>query len=160
MAAGSRSRVRHLAGAALAALLVLQAAGCAVFGHRGPAGEDARREIARFMTATIAGESDRAFAWIEVETLANNGQPVGALYRSLSPQHQQQYRRDFVGGIYAFLFRDLPPEQARYQVAVPDPARPVVEVTGRPGKGLRLTVAQTPGGLRIVAIEKMGRTGP
>ncbi|MHB8834968.1 MAG: hypothetical protein ACYC9Y_04590 [Candidatus Methylomirabilia bacterium] len=108
----------------------------------------------RFLKATIAREHERAFAWIEIEAMVNFGQLQRPFYRSLSTQQQEQYRRDFVDGIYAFLFRDQSPEQAMYRLDIPDPAQSVVEVTGRPGKRLRFTVRLAPEGTRIVAIDK------
>lgn len=156
MSRGVGGGARLMSGLALAAFLIVQTSGCAVLGRPGPPGEDARRGVEKFLKATIARQSDRAFAWIEIESMVNYGQPLGPLYRTLSPQHQRQYRSDFVSGIYAFLFRDLPPQQALYRIDVPDPAQPAVEVTGRPGKRLRFTVRSTPAGMRIIGIEKAG----
>ena len=155
MAHSTRSGMaRTMSGLVLASVLVLQAAGCAVLERRGPPGEDARRGVARFMKATIAREYESAFASIEIEAMVNSGQPQGPLYRSLSPQHQEQYRRELISGIHAFLFRDPLPGQAIYTIEVPDPAQPVVEVAGSPGRRLRFTVRTTPDGCRITGIAK------
>ena len=135
-------------------ILAVLASACAGLGRQGSSAKDPRAFVDAFMRNVVAAKREAAFAALDIEAMVNYGQPQGSLYRSLSLQHQEQYRRDFIGGIYAFLFRDQPPEQALYQLDVPDPAQPVVEVAGRPGKRLRMTVRSMPAGARIVAIEK------
>jgi hypothetical protein len=110
--------------------------------------------VESFMRKVVASAHESAFADLDIRLLVNYGRPQWELYRSLAPGEQERYRRDFIEGIYAYLFKGLPPAEASWSAVAPDPGSPVVEVTGRPGKVLRLVVQKTPAGLKIVMIER------
>jgi len=77
----------------------------------------------------------------------------------LSPLDQERYRKHFIEGVYAFLFRDLPADRAIFYVTAPLPESLDVGVTGRPGKSLVLTLKRTSEGYRITRIEKVEGAG-
>jgi hypothetical protein len=156
---------------AIVAALVMSQPGCAGPGRRpapvpapqtAPApppqqaapAQNAVSLVESFMRKVVASAHEAAFADLDIRLLVNYGRPQWELYSALQPGEQERYRRDFIEGIYAFLFKDLPPAQASWSVVAPDPGSPVVEVTGRSGKVLRLVVQKTPAGLKIVMIER------
>jgi hypothetical protein len=109
-----------------------------------------------FVRKVIANDIEGGFGLLAISSsLVNYDLPQTVRYLSLGPEDQRRYRKDFIEGVYVFLFRNLPPEQARFTVASTDPGAFVVEVTGRPRKTLRLTLTNTGEGLRISRIDKV-----
>lgn len=151
---GNGSTCARVFALALTALVVLQPA-CAGHGRRRPASvPDPRAFVESFISKVVAADHDGAFADLDIDVLLNYRRPQGELYRSLSPTDQQRYRRDFIDGIYAFLFRETAPGRAVWRVEIDAGNALQVDVVGRPGKRLRLTLKAVPAGLRIVAFAK------
>lgn len=151
----TRAKVRI---AVVVAVTMFQA-GCAGPARQGAAREDPRVFVESFLRNVVAADHEAAFASLEIDALVNYGRPQGERYRSLSPRDRERYRRDFVEGVYAFLFRDAPPARAVFEVAAPAPGSLTLGVTGRPGKRLLVTLRHTPGGYRIVQVEKAEGAG-
>lgn len=144
---------------AVAGAMVLLLAGCAGPPRPRHAVEDSRAFVDVFMRNVVAADHEAAFRAIDIDVLVNLGRPQREFYRSLPAQGQERYRRDFVAGIYAFLFREMPAAQALFEVAVPARDNLTVSVTGRPGTRLLLTLRRTPEGYRITGLEKAQREG-
>lgn len=130
--------------------------GCSL--SRQEAGVD-RKEVNTFMESfmkdVLADDWERAFAAIDIGSLVNYGRSQGEFYRTLPEKMKARYRRDFIQGIYAYLYRDTPRGEAR-PPRIHLSADPLtVEVRGsREGKWLHFHLVRHPEDFRIVRVEK------
>jgi len=136
-------------------LIVPALCGCVTPGREMTDGtEKARATIEAFMNEVIAHDYEEAFEYLDIDSLVNLGRPQGEIYRSLDPPHQSRYRKDFIEGVYLFLFRKVAPGEEIFQTLVQDNGLSVY-VTGRGSKKrLRFILADREGDLKIVGIEK------
>lgn len=144
-------------------LFLLFAAGAGCTAHR--AETVAREEtpasfIDSFMGKVVANDYEGAFHDLDMETLVNYGRRPVETYEALSPSMKERFRKDFVEGVYARLFRNLPRESATHRVAAVESDPLTVEVSGSsPRKNLFFTLQRQRAGMKIVLIDKALRPG-
>ncbi len=139
-------------------LLLLLFAGAGCTAHRAETGareETASSFIDAFMRKVIANDHEGAFHDLDMEALVNYGRRIGEVYKTLPPSMKERFRKDFVEGIYARLFRDLPRASVTPRVVTVEGDPFTLEVTGSSKrKNLFFTVNGQKGGMKIVRIEK------
>ena len=139
-------------------LFLLFAAGAGCTAHRA---ETVAREatpssfIDSFMGKVVANDYEGAFLDLDMETLVNYGRRPAETYEALPPSMKERFRKDFVEGVYARLFRNLPRESATHRVAAVEGDPFTVEVSGSsPRKNLFFTMQQQGEGMKIIGIDK------
>jgi hypothetical protein len=157
----TRGRIRWLAAAA-AFVLVAALFGCAVSRQQAAVGRlEAVAFMAPFMERVLADDWEGAFADIDIDTLVNYGLPQGEFYRHLPGEKKTRYRRDFIQGIYLYLYGAVPREKAGEPKLYLSEDPLAVEVSGKnKDKRLHFHLKNRSDGLKIVRIEKAAGPPP
>jgi hypothetical protein len=109
----------------------------------------------RFMEYVVEDNWESAFAEIGIDALVNYGRPQGEFYRNLPKEKKTRYRRDFIQGIYFYLYRDTPREKVPAPRLYLSEDSLSVEVSGaKKNKRLHFHLEGRPVGLKIVRVEK------
>lgn len=118
------------------------------------------RIVENFMQAALLGDFDKAFSFIEIDSLVNFGIAQREFYQGKTQEEQRRYRHNFIEGIILFLFWDKPKTNDSLAIVQLNSKDCVVEISGpRPGKRLWMTLGVQSNGLRIIRIDKKKSEG-
>lgn len=156
-----KTRVGWLAAAA-AFSLVAGLFGCTVSRQQTAVGRlEVVAFMAPFMERVLADDWESAFAEIDIDSLVNYGRPQGEFYRRLPEEKKTRYRRDFIQGVYLYLYGAMPREKAGEPKLYLSEDPLSVEVSGKSkDKRLHFHLENRSNGLKIVRIEKAAGPPP